>query len=87
MSEPGAHPSSWRDVYDLVKDTRAEIMEAVDKAERNITATAKDHEDRIRDLEEARQQAQGSWRAVTAMLTGASILGGLVADLLGHVLR
>lgn len=61
-------PLSWRDVYRAVEQSEKRIIEAVNAAVQPLSDTSKDHEQRIRRLEQdGSQVARDALRATVAL--------------------
>lgn len=61
MGDNGTGPSSWRDVYELVRDTRSDIMVAVGNVDTKVTlltARVESIEDDRRDEKVVREAAE-----------------------------
>lgn len=60
MPPNGSGATSWRDVYDLVKDAKEEILTEVRDGFASVGNVVDDHEDRIRLMEASELQRQGA---------------------------
>lgn len=52
--------SSWRDVYELVRDSREQILREMAAGFAAVTAVTDDHEERLRGLEGAENRRVGA---------------------------
>lgn len=82
-------PSSWRDVYALVRDTRADVLVAVEKVDAKATdlqrRVARIEDDRLAEQSERRAQGQligsltNTGRATISLIV--SVIAGIAAFL------